>query len=182
MARILQVAQLGHEILRRRAEEIADVYAKDIVQLIDDMIATTIDMDGVGLGAPQVYQSRRLIIVASRPNARYPYAPQMEPTAMINPKITDYSSELVKDWEGCLSIPGVRGMVPRSKSISVEYLDRNGKAVRADYEDFVARIVQHEVDHLDGITFLDRMDSTKDIVMEREFQKILARQKELRPG
>jgi peptide deformylase len=80
---------------------------------------------------------------------------------------------MVKDWEGCLSIPGVRGLVPRHQKIKVEYTDREGKLHKTEYGDFVARIFQHEYDHLDGIVFLDRMETTKEIIMEKEYQKLM---------
>jgi peptide deformylase len=95
----------------------------------------------------------------------------MEPTAMINPKIIAHSTEIVKGWEGCLSIPGIRGFVPRSQAIEVEYTDRNGKLQKQEFTDFVARIFQHEYDHLDGIVFLDKLESTLDIMTEKVYQK-----------
>jgi peptide deformylase len=125
----------------------------------------------VGIAAPQAAQSDRLFIVASRPNLRYPQAPNMEPTAMINPRIVDASRETVKDWEGCLSIPGIRGLVPRSRAIEIEYTSRDGKLQRQELTYFVARIFQHEHDHLDGIVFLDRVESTHELITEDEYQK-----------
>jgi peptide deformylase len=92
----------------------------------------------------------------------------MEPTAMINPKILKKSKEIKKDWEGCLSIPGIRALVPRPTNIEVEYTDRKGKTQKKKYKDFVARIFQHELDHLDGIVFLDRAKST-DMITEKEY-------------
>ena len=90
---------------------------------------------------------------------------------MINPKIMAHSTEIEKGWEGCLSIPGIRGLVPRYQAIEVEYTDRNGKLQKKEFNDFVARIFQHEYDHLDGIVFVDRLDSTFDIVTEQEYQQ-----------
>lgn len=174
MPRLLQISQLGHPILREKAIKIDDPTAPHIQDLIDDMIATVADANGVGVAAPQVYESKRLIIVASRPNQRYPYAPLMEPTAMINPEILEMSEEKIKDWEGCLSIPGVRGLVPRAKSVRLRYLTRKGEQVEGEFSDFIARIVLHEVDHLDGIMFLERMDSLKEIVTDKKFLKIIA--------
>lgn len=95
----------------------------------------------------------------------------MEPTAMINPRIISSSTETVKDWEGCLSIPGIRGLVPRNRAIEIEYTSRDGKLHRQELTDFVARIFQHEHDHLDGIVFLDRVESTKELMTEDEYQK-----------
>ncbi|OKH25807.1 peptide deformylase [Chroogloeocystis siderophila] len=171
MAEIREVVQLGHPLLRTKAQDVENIEEQRIQTLVDDLIATVGQAQGVGIAAPQVAESFRLFIVASRPNPRYPYAPTMEPTAMINPKILAHSTEVVKGWEGCLSIPGIRGSVPRYQSIEVEYSDRNGKKQKQELTDFVARIFQHELDHLDGIVFLDRMESTLDLVTEQEYQK-----------
>ena len=171
MAEILQIIQLGDPVLRSPAQLIDNIRNERIQKLIDDLIATVEQANGVGIAAPQVAESDRLIIVASRPNPRYPNAPVMEPTAMINPKILAHSTEMVKGWEGCLSIPGIRGSVPRYQEIEIEYTDRDGKLQKQGLTDFVARIFQHEYDHLDGIMFLDRLESTQDIVTEQESQK-----------
>ncbi|MDM9381963.1 peptide deformylase [Chlorogloeopsis sp. ULAP01] len=171
MAEQLPVIQLGNPNLRQKAAAIENIQDKDIQKLIDDLIATVIEANGVGIAAPQVAQSYRLMIVASRPNPRYPNAPQMEPTAMINPKIIAHSTEVVKGWEGCLSIPGIRGLVPRYQAIEIEYTDRNGKLQKQQLTDFVARIFQHEYDHFEGLVFLDRLESSLDIITEQEYQK-----------
>jgi peptide deformylase len=167
----LPILQLGDRILRQKALEIENIHDDRTQQLIDDLIATVAQANGVGIAAPQVAESLRLFIVASHPNPRYPNAPEMEPTAMINPKIIAHSTEVVKGWEGCLCVPGIRGLVPRYQAIEVEYLDRNGKIHKAEFTDFIARIFQHEYDHLDGIVFLDRLESTLDIMSEQEYQK-----------
>lgn len=171
MTEILEVVQLGNPLLRAPAQVIKNIHAERIQKLIDDLMATVGQANGVGIAAPQVAQSERLFIVASRPNLRYPHAPKMEPTAMINPHILAHSSEVEKGWEGCLSIPGIRGNVPRYRAIEIEYTDRNGKLQKQELTDFVARIFQHEYDHLDGIVFLDRLESTQDIITEQEYQK-----------
>ena len=173
MTDILQIAQLGNPILRQQAQPIENVRDEHIQNLIDALIATAAEANGVGIAAPQVAHSYRLFIVASRPNPRYPNAPKMEPTAMLNPRILARSDEMVKGWEGCLSIPGVRGLVPRYRAIEVEYISRDGKLLRLELTDFVARIFQHEYDHLDGIVFLDRIESTQDILPEQEYQQRL---------
>ncbi|WP_407893027.1 peptide deformylase [Scytonema sp. NUACC26] len=167
----LPITQLGDRILRQKALEIKNIHDDRIQKLIDDLIATVAQANGVGIAAPQVAESLRLFIVASHPNPRYPNAPEMEPTAMINPKIIAHSTEVVKGWEGCLCVPGIRGLVPRYQAIEVEYMDRNGKLHKAEFTDFIARIFQHEYDHLDGIVFLDRLESTLDIMSEQEYQK-----------
>ncbi|ARV62766.1 peptide deformylase [Nostocales cyanobacterium HT-58-2] len=171
MGELLPIIQLGDPILRQKANLVENIKDERIQKLIDDLTATVAKANGVGIAAPQVAESLRLFIVASRPNPRYPNAPEMEPTAMINPKITAHSTEMVKGWEGCLCIPGIRGRVPRSQKIEVEYTDRNGKLQKQELTDFVARIFQHEYDHLDGIVFLDKVESTLDIITEQEYQK-----------
>lgn len=171
MAEILEIIQLGHPVLRSTAQMVENVQDQRIQKLIDNLIATVSHANGVGIAAPQVAEGDRLFVVASRPNPRYPHAPVMEPTAMINPQLLAHSTEVIKDWEGCLSIPGIRGSVPRYQAIEIEYTDRNGKLQKQELTDFVARIFQHEYDHLDGIVFLDRLESTQDIVTEQEYQK-----------
>lgn len=171
MDELLPVIQLGDPILRQKATLVENIHEQRIQKLIDDLMATVAKANGVGIAAPQVAESCRLFIVASRPNPRYPNAPDMEPTAMINPKIIAHSTEIVKGWEGCLCIPGMRGFVPRSQAIEVEYTDRNGKLQKQQFTDFVARIFQHEYDHLDGIVFLDKLESSLDIITEQEYQK-----------
>ncbi|HEY9832962.1 MAG TPA: peptide deformylase [Stenomitos sp.] len=171
MTESLQIAQLGNPVLRQQAQLVNSIQDKRLQQLIDALIATAAVSNGVGIAAPQVSQSYRLFIVASRPNQRYPNAPQMEPTAMINPQIIAHSPEVVKGWEGCLSVPGIRGLVPRYQAIEVEYTSRNGTKNRQEFTDFVARIFQHEYDHLDGIVFLDRVESTQDLMTEQEYQQ-----------
>lgn len=170
---LLQIAQLGQPVLRKNARQVTDILQPNTQILIDNLIATVTDVNGVGIAAPQVYESKRIIVIASHPNPRYPHAPVMKPTAMINPVITEYAPELDEDWEGCLSIPGIRGLVPRAKHIRITYSDRNNKHIVAEYSDFVARIIQHEVDHLNGIVFLDRLHSVKDIITDKEFMKLL---------
>jgi peptide deformylase len=164
------VIQLGHPTLRQTAQRVTSVQCDRVQKLIDDLIHTTIATNGVGIAAPQVAVSEQIFVVASRPNLRYPYAPHMEPTAMINPEIVAHSEEQVKGWEGCLSVPGIRGLVPRYRSITVAYTDREGQRQQRHFEDFIARIIQHEHDHLNGFVFLDRVESTRDLISEAEFQ------------
>ncbi|KOP27529.1 peptide deformylase [Hapalosiphon sp. MRB220] len=173
MSEMLSIIQLGNPILRQKATEVENIQDEVIQKLIDDLIVTVGEANGVGIAAPQIAQPYRVMIVASRPNPRYPHAPHMEPTAMINPRIIDHSSTVKKDWEGCLSIPGIRGLVPRYESVEVEYTDRNGEIQKQLLTNFVARIFQHEYDHFDGIVFLDRLESNLDIVTDQEYQKLV---------
>ena len=177
MTTLLQVAQLGHPSLRQKAKPVKNIKDPKIQMLIDDLIATAMDVNGVGIAAPQVYESVRIFIVASHPNPRYPHAPHMEPTAMINPKILTHSKKKVKDWEGCLSIPGIRGLIPRYTEVTVAYTDRLDKKHKQTFTDFIARIIQHENDHLDGILFLDRVESNKELISDKEYQKIISQKK-----
>jgi peptide deformylase len=180
MSRIRQIIEIGSPILRERSDSIVDCPEErlrqqsqlDIQELIADLIATAQAANGVGIAAPQVASSVRLFIVASRPSPRYPYAPTMQPTAMIDPQIIDRSAEIVMGWEGCLSVPGVRGLVPRYRSIEVTYFTPDGEFVQRKLTDFVARIFQHELDHLDGILFPDRVLKSTDLIAEAEYQKI----------
>jgi peptide deformylase len=166
----LAIARLGNPILERTATAIEAIGDRRLESLIDSLIETAKAAHGVGIAAPQVFESSRLFIVASRPTLRYRDAPTMEPTAMINPRILAVSEEKVKGWEGCLSVPGLRGLIPRHSWIEVEYMDRRGKVICDRFSDFVARIFQHELDHLDGLLFLDRLESEKDLFSEEEYQ------------
>ncbi|MRR34483.1 peptide deformylase [bacterium] len=171
---IRQIAQLGQPVLREPARLIADPLDPAVQSLIGDLLVTVADANGVGIAAPQVYESSALFIVAARPNPRYPHAPAMEPTAMINPEIMFASEEKEKGWEGCLSIPGIRGLVPRHRRIAVRFLDRNGIVREEEYEGFIARVFQHEFDHLKGVVFIDRVESTLELVSEKEYLRLVS--------
>lgn len=165
------IAQLGHPILRAPALLVDNVHCDDIKNLIAQMMTTVKNAGGVGIAAPQIYHSKQIFIMCSKPNQRYPNAPYMEPTAIINPKILSASKEQVKDWEGCLSVPSMRGWVPRHQSITVSYSDMKGDNHQEELTGFLARIFQHELDHLQGLTFIDRLESTQDLICEQEWQK-----------
>jgi peptide deformylase len=171
MNELAPIIKLGNPILRQKAVWVENVQDEKIQNLIDELITSVAQANGVGIAAPQIAASYRLFIVASRPNVRYPHAPEMPPTAMINPQIITHSEEMVKGWEGCLSVPGIRGLVPRYQTIEIEYTDRNGNLQRQELTDFVARIFQHEYDHLEGLVFLDRVENNHDLISEEEYQK-----------
>ena len=172
MPLLRQIAQLGHPVLRTPALPVELPVGEHLRSFASDLMATMLDADGVGIAAPQIYESVQVFIVASRPNPRYPDAPSMEPEVVINPEIVWKSDEVVKGWEGCLSIPGIRGHVPRSWSIRARYRTLDGLEVEREFADFIARVFQHEDDHLRGIVFLDRLESSRDIVTEKEFRKL----------
>ncbi len=167
---IRSILHLSHPTLRQTATPVTDFNNPLLQTLIDDLLTTLRSANGVGIAAPQVNESLQIMIIASRPTPRYPDAPEMEPIALINPKIIDRSSEMEKGWEGCLSVPQYRGFVPRHQSITVEYTDRTGAIVQTLFTDFVARIFQHEYDHLQGLVFLDRLESESDRVTAEEFK------------
>ncbi|MCL7420928.1 MAG: peptide deformylase [Methylobacter sp.] len=168
-----EIAQLGAEVLRQKAEAVADVHVAEIRQIISDMQATLAGTQGVGIAAPQISESKRIMIVASRPTPRYPHAPQMAPTVMINPAFEALSDHKEKDWEGCLSIPGIRALVPRYREILIRYTDQQGERVELRLDGFVARVFQHEYDHLEGRVYLDSVEDNRDIVSESEYFKLM---------
>ena len=171
------IAQIGNPILRSKAQPVKNIIDRNISELIDSLITTAIANQGVGIAAPQISESYRLFIVASHPSDRYPQAPTMKPTAMINPQILSHGEAIVKDWEGCLSVPGIRGLVPRYRQIEVEYTTRQGEVKQKVLTDFIARIFQHELDHLDGILFIDRIKNKADLYTEAEYRQIISSEK-----
>ena len=170
---ISAIAQLGASVLRSQSQPIAQIDDVRIIDLIESLIATAAAHNGVGIAAPQIFQPYRLFIVASHPSVRYPHAPTMPPTAMINPRILSHSDEWVKDWEGCLSVPNTRGLVPRYREIEVAYTTQQGELKQQVLTDFIARIFQHELDHLNGVVFTDRVTDPDDLYTEAEYQKII---------
>ena len=174
MPMLRQIAQLGHPVLRN-STRLVDTPAPEVIQtLAADMMATMIEANGVGIAAPQVYDDHRLFILASRPNPRYPDAPSMDPLVVVNPEIIERSDEVVKGWEGCLSIPGLRGHVPRHARIVARFQTLDGQTIEREFLDFLARVFQHEDDHLRGLVFLDRLESPRDVVMEQEYRRLMA--------
>jgi peptide deformylase len=159
MTTILPVAQRGEDILKLKAAPVAtsEFNSEWLQQLASAMYATMSERSGVGIAAPQVYISKRVIIVASRRNPRYPDAPEMDAVVMVNPEILEFSEETCLGEEGCLSVPNERGQVERAQFVKVRYQTLQGEIVETSYEGFPGRIVQHEVDHLDGVLFVERL-------------------------
>ena len=164
---------MGHPVLRCQARpiEASKIHSPALQQLIDDMIETMHEYHGTGLAGPQVHESIRLLValLEDEPDA------EGDATVIINPEIVSTGSATVEGWEGCLSIPEIRGMVPRQIAITVRGLDRNGQLMELHLKDFPSRVVQHETDHLDGILFFDRMDSLKTLTYMEEFTKYWAK-------
>ena len=175
---ILKVAHMGHPILRTKARSIerADIKSLAVQKLIDDMIETMQEYHGVGLAGPQVHEGVRLF-VATLDAGRDVEQPS-DPIAIINPEITPVTGDLVEDWEGCLSIPDIRGRVPRLKEIKVRAFDRTGERIEIRAANFSARVIQHETDHLDGILFFDRMKSFESLTFLDEYSRYWAKQEE----
>ncbi|MGR8929669.1 MAG: peptide deformylase [Gammaproteobacteria bacterium] len=169
-----KIAQLGAEVLRIEARPVDDFTAREFHELVESLHNAMLESNGVGIAAPQLGMSYRLIIVASRPTSRYPSAPEMAPLLMVNPSYTVTDATLVKDWEGCLSIPGIRALVPRYRSVQVSYQDQEGRNRQIVLHDFPARVFQHEYDHLQGLVYLDRVKDNRDIISESEFLKRMA--------
>lgn len=165
---ILKVARMGHPVLRRRARPLEpdEIGTPRIQQLIDDMFETMRDSEGIGLAGPQVYESIRLFVAGVDDEER-----MMPPVVMINPEVTPVGSDVEEDWEGCLSIPDIRGRVSRATDVKVRALDRHGKPISMTADGFPARVIQHEVDHLDGVLFFDRMTSFESLTFLEEYSR-----------
>jgi len=173
---ILKVARLGNPILRKIAEPVPleGIGAPALQRFIDDLIETMLEYDGAGLAAPQVHVSQQIVVFEVEGNPRYPDAESIPLTVLINPKITPTTQRVEEDWEGCLSVPDLRGQVPRYSQVRVEAYDRHGKKLNYVAKDFHARVVQHECDHLLGKVFLDRMKSMDSLAFTREFMRYTA--------
>jgi peptide deformylase len=173
---ILKIANLGNPILRIPAEPVKNITAPEIQRLIDDMIETMQEYRGVGLAGPQVHRSLQVVAVEAEREASA--SASGSPTILINPRIVPATERLEEDWEGCLSIPGLRGKVPRYAEIEVQAHDRRGKPLKFTAADFFARVIQHECDHLIGTVFLDRMKSLETLTFLEEYGRYWARHEE----
>ena len=171
---ILKVARMGHPVLREKALalERSQLKTPAIQKLIDDMIDTMVEYHGVGLAAPQVHERLRIFVAVldgGDDNGEH------APLPIINPEITMVGTETIEDWEGCLSIPDIRGRVPRARSIVVNALDRFGKRIELEAQGYAARVIQHETDHLDGVLFFDRMRSFESLTFLDEYSRYWAK-------
>jgi peptide deformylase len=166
---ILKVARMGHPVLRRRARALdaSDLKNPGLQKFFDDMIETMYEYNGVGLAAPQVHESLRVFVAMLDEEP----GEESQAVVVINPDIIANADAKEEGWEGCLSIPDIRGMVPRHKDITVKALDRKGKSVELRLKGFPARVAQHETDHLDGILFFDRMPSLQTLTFLEEFSR-----------
>ena len=158
---IREILRMGNPILLKVSEKVKKFDTHEIHELIKDMIETMKDAQGAGLAAPQVGESIQLVIFGVDKNERYPDAEEVPFTVLINPVITPLTQEKEDDWEGCLSVPGMRGVVPRYKTINYKGFDQYGNEINRNAEGFHARVVQHECDHLFGILYPSRIENMK---------------------
>jgi peptide deformylase len=168
-ARLLEVIRLGHPVLRSVAEPVPEEWfgSGRLVDLGRDMVRTMLEEQGVGLAAPQVAEGIRLFTywVPETDDE-----PELQPIVLVNPEIRPVGDDVEEGWEGCLSIPGLRGLVPRYRRLKVKARSIEGDPVSLTADGFHARVLQHEYDHLDGIVFLDRMTSTRSLAFEPEWE------------
>ena len=170
---ILKIAQIGHPVLRQRAREVSrDELASPVTQqFIDDLIETMRDASGAGLAAIQVYQPLRICAIEVRDNPRYPYKPRIPLTVLVNPVLTPLTDETFANNEGCLSVPNLRGDVPRFVELRCQAWDRHGADIDVEVRGLTAGTYQHEVDHLDATVFLDRVRDPRTLTTWTEFER-----------
>jgi peptide deformylase len=172
---ILKVARLGFPSLRTAAQvvPVERIGTSEFQRLIDDMVETMHEYHGVGLAAPQVHLPIQLAVLEVENHPRYPDMPSVPLTVLINPIVAIVNAAPIEEWEGCLSIPDLRGLVPRASEVGVQALGRNGERLEFVARDFHARVIQHETDHLKGEVYLDRMANLRKLGFLDEWQRFL---------
>jgi peptide deformylase len=172
MAR-LEIVQIGHPVLRERAREVPrdELRAAETQQLIDDLIETMRAANGAGLAAPQVARPVRICVIEVRDNPRYPYKPPIPLTVLVNPVLEPIHDETFDNYEGCLSVPDLRGVVARRLTVRCRAWDRHGEPIDAVVRGLTAGTYQHEVDHLDGVLFVDRVADPRTLTTWAEFER-----------
>ena len=170
---ILKVSRLGHPVLRTAARQVPveQIKTHDFQRLLDDMVETMHEYFGVGLAGPQVHLPLQLAVLEVEHHPRYPDMPSVPLTYLINPVVEVLERETIDEWEGCLSIPEMRGKVPRFKKVRVKALGRNAEPLDFVAVDFHARVIQHETDHLKGEVYLDRMPNMRTLAHLPEWQR-----------
>lgn len=173
---ILKVARLGHPVLRAKALPVppAKITSAGVQRLIDDMFETMREYAGIGLAGPQVHEGLRLFVAGLREGhvgSELAEDADMPFVALINPEVTLIGEPTLQGWEGCLSIPDIRGLVPRAHEVKVDAYDRKGKRISLVARGLPARVIQHETDHLDGVLFFDRMTSLKSLAFMDEYRR-----------
>ena len=165
---VREVLRMGHPVLREKAKEVANVGSAELRQLVADMKETMAAKDGAGLAAPQIGVSQRVVIFGVQKNPRYPDAEEVPFTVLVNPKLVMLTRDVESDWEGCLSVPGMRGVVPRYTKLRYTGTDEEGNPIDRVADGFHARVVQHECDHLDGILYPQRMTDMRSFGFTKE--------------
>ena len=170
---LLKIAQIGHPILRQPARALTpeEILSPKIQRFIDDMVETMRDANGAGLAANQVYTPIQICVIEVNDNPRYPYKPKIPLEILINPQITTLSEEQFENYEGCLSVPNLRGKVRRSAEVQVDYIDREGTPHQKVVRGITAGTYQHEIDHLLGKVFLDRVFDSNSLCTWQEFDR-----------
>ena len=161
---IRPVLRMGHPLLQQVAAPVARFGTRELQELADDLRDTMQALNGAGLAAPQIGVPLRVVLFEVNANPRYPHAETVPRTLLVNPVLTPLADEMDVDWEGCLSVPGLRGRVPRYRKLRYRGYDAHGLPIDRTVEGFHARVVQHEVDHLDGILYPMRMRDLRDLV------------------
>jgi len=169
----LQVAQVGHPVLRQPTREVGreELATPEIQGFIDDLIETMREANGAGLAANQVYRSVRVCVIEVNDNPRYPYKPNVPLTVLVNPRLTPIGDETFENFEGCLSVPNLRGVVVRHAVLRVQAIDRHGNPIDQTVRGITAGTFAHECDHLDGKLFLDRVEDTRTLCTWKEFAR-----------
>ena len=170
---IRKIATLGHPVLREVARKLTreELAAPKVQSFIDDLVETMHDANGAGLAANQVYEPIRICAIEVRNNPRYPYKPNFPLTILVNPEVTPTTDDTFLNYEGCLSVPNLRGEVRRFTGVHVKAWDRQGNEVELDIKGLTAGTFQHEVDHLDGKVFLDRVEDTRSLATWADFER-----------
>jgi peptide deformylase len=170
---VREIVQVGAPVLRERAREVEpdELASPEIQALVDDLIETMRAAGGAGIAAPQVGVPLRIFAVEVRDNPRYPYKPPIPLHVLVNPVVTPRGDDSFPSYEGCLSVPDLRGLLPRAAEVEVAYLDREGRPVRELVRGLSAGTFQHEHDHLDGILFLDRVTDPRTLTTWEEFER-----------
>ena len=175
---ILKIAQLGHPVLLQKATEVDKISDPSIKNLIHNMTETMIDADGIGLAAPQVHINKQIIVFRTLEENQENTEKTIKVTALINPKITNISDDEEDQWEGCLSIPGMLGLVRRYSKIIYEGFDMNGNIIKQNAEGLLARVIQHEYDHLLGILYTSKLVDKKAYGFEKEIEEFWKKENE----
>jgi peptide deformylase len=177
---VLKIAKLGNPVLRQVAKpvDLNDLAESSMQTFIDDMVETMYHEGGVGLAAPQVNRSIQIVVLEYAENERYPDEVSIPLTVLVNPVLSDYSEETKEGWESCLSLVDFRGLVPRSTTVTLDAYDRQGKKIQKTVSDFEAVVLQHELDHLKGFVFLDRMKDLTQLSYQEEFEEFWLKKKD----